>query len=383
MLWLDLRGATALELFHGAPLPQLGIPSYDGVRDVYFGDGRQEKAYGGSCTNRGTDLSYGTDLRFQLHLGGEGRRTLLRYDLSMLPAGVKVARAVLMLHVEDLDAKADLACRVVALKRRWSDAMAGIMGGLNETNAANPEPFRPLYPVGRTENWEEPGALGPSDRYPEPIARVTFEKPGWIAIDITSAARHWASGEWPNHGLAIEKERETWAMGRHDVRITASDYPVDPRLRPRLVLALEGAVKPVPCPVREVNADLEAALAKAEEAKKLVLVNVLSAGSLTSRRLEAEVLSLPEVAKHIAASYIEVRLDGDRPEHGERLKAWGVRRFPSAVILNAQGERVGLVEPFDWDAPSGLLRSGFEFPQLYTRALAHALRHPAPAGCGG
>jgi hypothetical protein len=372
--------ATVVELYQDASLPQFGIPSYDGVRDVYFGDDRQETTRGGSCTSRGNDLSYGTDLRFQLQLGGEARRTLIGYDLGMLPKGARVAKALLMLHVEELEKKADLAYRVFALKKRWSESVVGIMGGLNVTNVADPQSRGPLYPVGKTESWEKPGCQGEGDRYPEPVASVTFQSAGWVPVDITPAAAKWASGEWANHGLAIEMAKETYVMGTRDILITASDCPVDPRLRPRLILVLEGNLKPVPCQIREQNADLKAAFARAKAEGTLVLVNVLSTGSLTSRRFESQVLVMPEVRTFISRNFLEVRLDADKPEHKEFLKAHGVRRTPSSLILTSDGEPLGLIEPFDWDAPLGLMRSGFEFEQLYTRSLSHALRDAAPPG---
>ncbi len=371
--------ATVVELWQGAPLPQFGIASYDGARDVYFGDGRREKSFGGSCTNSGTDLSYGDDLRYQLHLGGEGRRTLIAFGLSMLPRDAKLAKAVLMLNVEDLDRKADLTYRVIALKRRWSEGIVGVMGGLNgTTNEVRPLGGRKLYPVGDTENWEQPLYAGPGDRQPEPLGGFTVEKPGWLALDLTAPAQKWLSGAWPNHGVAIEPVSDDWTMGKNDVRITASDYPVDPALRPRLVLVLDGAPKPAPYQVREQNADLKAAHQQAKEGGRMVLCHVLASSSLTSRRFETMLGSVPAIAEITKHDYLEVRLDADRPEHAAFLKAHGIRRFPATLLIaprDPEGQHLALIEPFDWDCPTGLLRSAFEFGQLYSRALQGAINH--------
>jgi len=368
--------ATVVELWQGAPLPQLGIAAYDGARDVYFGDGRPEKGFGGSCTNSGTDLSYGTDMRYQLHLGGEGRRTLIAFDLSMLPRDAKLAKALLMLNVEELDRKADLRYRVIALKKRWSEGVVGVVGGLNGTNELKPLGGRKLYPVGDTENWEQPLYAGPSDRQPEPLGTLSIEKPGWLALDLTAAAAKWLDGSWPNHGIAIEPVGDDWKMGRHDVRMTASDYPVDPAFRPRLLLALDGAPKPVPYQVREQNADLKAAFQQAKEGGRMVLCHVLATSSLTSRRFEALLGATPAISKLTGSDLLEVRLDADRPEHAAFLKAYGVRRFPSTLLLaprDPEGQHLVLLEPFDYDTPTGLLRSAFEFEQLYSRALQGAV----------
>ncbi|HRT95858.1 MAG TPA: DNRLRE domain-containing protein [Planctomycetota bacterium] len=362
--------ATVVELWQGAPLPQLGIASYDGARDVYFGDGRPEKSFGGSCTNSGTDLSYGDDLRYQLHLGGEGRRTLVAFDLSMLPRDTRLAKALLALNVEELDRKADRNYRVVALKRRWSEAVVGVMGGLNATNSPNP--------VGDTENWEQPLYAGPSDRQPEPVDLITIEKTGWFALDLTAPARKWLSGEWPNCGIAIEPVAGNWVMGKHDVRMTASDHPVDPALRPRLVLVLDGAPQPAPHQVREQSADLTAAFRQARESGRMILCHVLAASSLTSRRFEAMLSATPAISELARRDFLEVHLDAERPEHAPFLKAHGVRRFPTTLFVSPRdpdGQHLALIEPFDYDAPAGLLRSAYEFEQLYSRALRDAVNH--------
>lgn len=361
---------TVVELYQGAPLPALGIPSYDGVRDVYFGDGRG-RPFGGSCQNTGNQISYGTELRYRLDIGGEGRRTLIKYDLSMLPGDTRVARALLMLNVEGLNTKVDLDCRAYALKKRWHESIVGVIGGLNGTN--DPAPRRVRYPVGRTENWDEPMFKGPGDRHAEPIGSVKFARAGWAAVDVTPGVRNWVSGRWENHGLALETVQERDAYGAKDVWMTSSDYAVDPRRRPRLILVLEGKPAPVAHKVEELNADLKAARSTAAARNKLILCNVLSAGSLTSRRFETRVLkAAPQVKRFIDRHFVEMRIDADDPRHGQLLKAWGVRRFPSAVVLPAAespDDNFALIEPFDWDAMFGMMRSGFEFEQIYTREL--------------
>jgi hypothetical protein len=371
----DHPDATVLELYQGADAAALGLGAYDAARDTYFGDGRQDRSFGGSCTNLGTGLVYGDDLRFQLHLGGEARRALIKYDLSMLGKDTTVAKALLMLHVERLNREADLTYRVIALKKRWSETLINVMGGLNPTLARSPDHPAWRYPVGKTEDWDEPLYAGEGDRHREPVATATFKDTGWAEVDLTAAVRKWVGGSWANHGVAIEMAKESISYGKYDVMITASDSPVDPSFRPRLVLVLKGKVTAVPHSVRQSGGDLAAALARAKAARKRVLCHVLSAGSLTSRRFERHVLgSVPAVRKYIDGKFVEVRLDGDRPEHRPMLKAWGVRRFPTAIVLDPAApegqERVAIIEPFDWDAPFGLDRSGFEFEQIYTKRLA-------------
>ena len=367
-------GAQVLEIYQGAALGEVGVREYDGARDVYFGDGRKDKGFGGSCQNTGNHISYGAELRYRLDIGGESRRTLIKFDLSMLSPETKVTRAVLMLNVQGLNSKADLACQAIALKKRWSEQIVGVMGGLNGTNSATASRGnRSLYPVGDTENWAMPIYKSEFDRHSEPVGKVTFQAKGWAAIDITPAASRWVSGEWANHGLALETVVERWVYGTKDLWMTSSDYAVDPRLRPRLVLVLDGKCKPRPHKVQPLNADLPAVMAKARADKKLVLCNILSAGSLTSRALETKVLKgVPAVKEWIDKHFVEMRLDADTPAGEAMMKRYGVRRTPSALVLSPKvddEDNFVLIEPFDWDAMFGILRSGFEFEQVYTSEL--------------
>ncbi len=355
--------ATVLELFHDAPLPALGIPRYDGVRDVYFGGANS------GCTGLGTDLSYGTDLRYQLDLGGSGRRTLIKYDLSMLPRTAKAAKAVLALHIVELDTSADLSCRVFVLKKPWSETFVSHLGGLPVPPYARGRP----YPVGETVNWDEPLAKGEADRHGEPLARLTFQKTGWVFIDVTPAVNNWLSGQWANCGLILEMVKENDVPGRRDVVMRASDYNGEPAERPRLLLVLDDKPAAVPYSVQETQTDLRAALAKAAAEKKLVLCNILAAGSMTCRRLEGHVLgSTPEMKAFLERNFVEVRIDGEKPQHKDLLKGHGVRRFPTSLVLAPDGKggaTFTIIEPYDWACDGGLPRSGFEFEQLYSREL--------------
>ncbi|KPK83470.1 MAG: hypothetical protein AMJ81_08185 [Phycisphaerae bacterium SM23_33] len=392
-------GATVIELYQGAALAELGIPEYDGARDVYFGDGRPDKGFGGSCQNVGNDLSYGTELRYRLDLGGELRRTLIKFDLSMLDAAARVKQAVLALHVLGLNSQADRDCRAYALKKRWDEQIVGAMGGLNATNSPVPPGRQRPFPVGGIENWDQPMFAGQADRQAEPIGSLTFEKPGWAALDITAAVQNWVSGRWPNHGLALELVKHVYKYGGRDVWMASSEYAVDPRLRPRLVLALEGPVAARPYRVQQINADLDSAMERARQEKKLVLCHVLSAGSLTSRRFKTHVLNaVPQVRDYIRKHFVEMRIDAGRAEHAELLRTYGVRRFPSSVVISPRpGDAANfvLIEPWDWDALFGVMRSHFEFEQTYTAQLQRVLDRArrtrgrlAPTGeeiggCGG
>ena len=365
-------GAAVLELYQDVPLPKLGIPKYDGVRDVYFGQYGKHSGFGQSCHNLGIGLSYGRELRYELHLGGEGRRTLIKYDLSMLAPGVKVKRAVLALYVRKLNKTVNLDCRAFALKKRWSEKR------IDYAHAAKGLPGRRArFPVGAPERWEKRMFQGESDRHAEPVGSLTFKNTGWTEVDVTPAVQKWVGGEWPNHGLGLEMVQERIVNGAVDVLMVASDYAVDPARRPRLILVLDGTPQPADWTVEERNADLPAARAKAKAKKKLVLVHLLSAGSLTSRAFESRLLrDMPAVKAYIDRHFVEARLNAENPKYRDFLKQHGVRHLPSAVVLPGEPKdpaNFATIQPLDWDAMFGVMRSGFEFEQVYTNELQRVL----------
>jgi len=372
----DNPGATVLEIYQGAALPELGVPEYDGARDVYFGDYGANKPHGQSCRNRGVGLSYGYETRYDLHLGGEARRSLIKFDLSMLARETKVKQAVLALYVREVNKQVNLDCRAFALKKRWNEKYAGFLGGLNESTSLNPQGGRWTYPVGAIENWEERMFKGQSDRHAEPVGALSFEDTGWAEVDVTPAVQNRISSQWPNHGLALEMVEERHVNGALDVLIFSSDYAVDPALRPRLILAIEGQPKARPYRTTPVSADLNAATSTAQADGKLVLCNVLSSGSLTSRAFETRVLDgVPALSEYIDAHFIEVRIDGADPKHKKLLQKYGVRRFPTALVLSPKGPDYdfAIIEPFDWDAMFGIPRSSFEFEQTFSKELERVL----------
>jgi len=100
---------------------------------------------------------------------------------------------------------------------------------------------------------------------------------------------------------------------------------------------------------------------------------VLSAGSLSSRRFETGVLKgVPAVKEYIDKAFVEVRLDADDPANRKLLDSYGVRRYPSVLIVSPkddQPDNFALIEPFAWNAMFGVPRSEFELEQLYTWQL--------------
>ena len=186
----------------------------------------------------------------------------------------------------------------------------------------------------------------------EPVGASAFvEKGGWIAIDVTPAAKKWTSRTWENYGLILQMDQELGGV-RDALQVASSDDVVKYRLWPRLTLVLEGKPKAAPFRVQELNPDLEAALAKGKQKHKGVLLHLLSAKSMTSRAFERDVLSDAKVQEYIGTHFgTEVRLDGDDPKNEHVLKRFALpREFLMVVVLQPResGEiRLKVIRPFD------------------------------------
>jgi hypothetical protein len=264
------------------------------------------------------------------------------------------------------------------LKKRWNEANVSVRGGLKHGSALGDGRSLRL-PIGKEEAWEKIYLQGDNDRYKEPVCSSVFKQnSNSIVFDITKAAQNWHKGTWVNHGMLMEMAKFYPGNVYGTIFMTSSDCPLNLRKRPCLILALENVskkTKSVP-QIREVNRNWKNALAAAGRQGKLVLVNVLSGKSLTSRNFE-RVLANAEVKRFISTNFIEVRLDGDKEANKQFLKNYGLSHFPTSFIV-APPNRAGLrtfskIEPYDWNTLFGANRSNFEFSQMYAKELKNIL----------
>lgn len=94
---------TVVELYQGAgragetPAPT-GLGEYDGARDVYLG-GEGEAGDPTGASTLGNHISYSIDRRNDLRVGTvRNVRTLIRFDLSVLPRDTRVKKALLQFY---------------------------------------------------------------------------------------------------------------------------------------------------------------------------------------------------------------------------------------------------------------------------------------------
>jgi hypothetical protein len=378
---------TVIELYQGADLsswrqasrlPESGwAGEYDGARDTYIA-GYPDTGEPNGAQSQGSTISYSYDCRNDLRVGStKVNRTLLRFDLSMLPREAKVKKALLRLMATDVKPKVDRTTRVCVLKKDWHDDLSNGKAAIGDQDMEwfSVWYLRMPFPVGAEVRWEKPYAMGDSDRVKEPVGTIAFAAAGWDGFDLTATVQQWVGGGLPNHGVVMELANPQNPDYAIDVNMVSSDHPGFPGWRPRLVLVLEKGVKPVVAPaVEEKDPDLEKARARAKAENKLLLCNVLSGGSLVSRSFQ-QILKQPDVQAFLGSRFVEIRIDADKPEHRKILDLYGVKYAPTALLIrpgtSLEQDVFDRFEPLKWNTRYGKGHSWFENPGTYALHLEY------------
>jgi hypothetical protein len=139
--------------------------------------------------NFGRDVKLTTD-------GDPASSALLRWDLTGVPAGTRIAHAFLRVRHMDPADQSETIFQIYALRRAWSDMEA------NWEYAS------------RTTRWTMPGAADQIlDRESTPMGEtpITVRSPATVRIDLdeegVNQINRWLSGVEPNYGLVIQDFR--------------------------------------------------------------------------------------------------------------------------------------------------------------------------------
>jgi len=189
---------------------QPGVDGYNGLTDTYLTSWYPDKNYGtAEC----------------MWLGHPDKMfSVLRFDLAPLPASARVMTATLQTYHYGGSSTYAIPLNVSAhrLLRPWSETAA-------TWNRATASVL-----------WQQPGALGSSDRDPAPAAAVDLRQlSGWVTLDVTALVQGWVEQPASNYGL--------WLKGTSDRNAqfylyTANAGAVD--LRPRLEIQYYDIVRP-------------------------------------------------------------------------------------------------------------------------------------------
>ena len=215
------------------PTPTSTITSTPGSATITFQDGvSPAPSYTGT-----TDVILAEDANANANLGGaenletyfeteERRSSLLRWDLSGLPAGITVENATLELYRYSGDAASAMDIVLYRVTRSWTEGTGDDfwVGPGYVPNGAT----RTTYDG--SNSWTTPGG----DFDATVVDQITLPAGtgnGWIALDVTAAVRAWVEDGLPNYGLLLRPLSGQWTYHYFYSR----NYGTDGR-RPRLTV---------------------------------------------------------------------------------------------------------------------------------------------------
>jgi len=118
---------------------------------------------------------------------GDVYAALLRFDLSAIPTGSTIQKAMLNVYVENRTNTGHLTGSVYAVKRAWSETEAT----WNQASSG--------------VSWGSAGCNASTDRDTTAVAAYTFNADdAWFSVDITSLAQTWVNNPSANYGIIIK-----------------------------------------------------------------------------------------------------------------------------------------------------------------------------------
>lgn len=171
-----------------------------------------------------------------LHVGTNAlsiRRGLLQFDLSSLPRGARIQSATLSVYETDT-LRGSGVVGVHRVTAPWAEG-----SGINTC-------------TGDGATWLTTG-LGPDwlaaggDFTGQDLATMVKQAgdtPGWDSFNITGLVRGWASGIYPNDGVLLKLDDESFSPCTTVTNCNywgyaSNDYKLDPTLRPTLTVTYQ------------------------------------------------------------------------------------------------------------------------------------------------
>jgi Disaggregatase related repeat len=169
------------------------------------------------------------------HVGANAlsiRRGLLQFDLSALPADERIVSAKLSVYRTET-----LRGSGVVGVHRVTTPWAGGTGVNTCTNDG-----ATWATTGLGTPWSTPGGDFDSTDVSS-VTKTAGESPGWDSFDVTSLARGWTDGAFPNDGLMLKLDDESFSpcttVTNCNYWAYASDSYADPTLRPKLTIVYD------------------------------------------------------------------------------------------------------------------------------------------------
>lgn len=230
---LKAAGGNVVALQQGAPSPELKLDGYAGCQDTYLYSGNPVPDRNADFINFGgcPDLGVG--------FYAMESRTLIKFDLSALPKGATVVKAILKLRLQVGSPLELKACRVL---KSWSQGI-GIgdlydkqRGTIRNGECSWVKRVHPDTP------WGAPGCGKAGEDYDAKAVnseckaaknpRQSIEK-AWVTWDVTEFAASWIKDSVSNQGVIIfGNENNPRANFR------SSEFE-DPIYRPKLIVVFK------------------------------------------------------------------------------------------------------------------------------------------------
>lgn len=182
-----------------------------GVADTYINSANVNTNNNGATINRVGESNATSDIR----------RTLMKFDLSAIPAAVNILSATLSMYLSTDESSNARDFKVYRLKRNWAEAQVTWN----------------IYSTGN--NWQTAGGFGADDCEQTDIgsrAMTANESADWKDWTLTPAKiTEMVDGTWANYGFLIKADTES----NDCYRFYSRNYAVDTSLRPKLALSYE------------------------------------------------------------------------------------------------------------------------------------------------
>lgn len=168
--------------------------------------------------------------------GEEHRRSLMRWDISAVPANATVNTASVELYRYEPGPENDMQVALYLLTREWTEGT-----GFEIDPGSGYIPDGATWNLASTgTNWTTPGGdYDPTTDYGhgpngvlDQIALPTTLENGWVSLDATAAVRAWVEQGVPNYGLLLRPLSGDYTYHYFH----SAEQHTTPNLRPRLVV---------------------------------------------------------------------------------------------------------------------------------------------------
>jgi hypothetical protein len=164
-----------------------------------------------------------------LGIGSQGivARTLMKWDISSIPAGSTILTAELSMYCFQNQSGGAITINAYRLLQPWEEGVLQNQDRLNDT-----PPSSSWTDYGFGEPWDAPGAGGANDRDAAIVASASGTGIGWYVWDMTSAVQNWVDGVWQNEGIVMQASNE----GTANLKVFAPSENADDNMQPRLYI---------------------------------------------------------------------------------------------------------------------------------------------------